>query len=354
MLSTQDLLLKEILEQPVVLEHMLDIYFNKINNPLEEIRKKIKGEKYSEVIFTGMGSSLFASYSAASYMNENGVRAFTCDASELLHYNLNCISKHTLVVAVSQSGESAETKKVVDKIRKMTTVIGVVNEVNSHIYRAVQIPLLIHAGVEEMPSTKTHINTLTVLLLLSAILTNSMKAGFKDDLYKVLALQKKLLKKKQELISLVMNFWKGGQFLTLIGRGPSWGAAMQGSLILKEAVQLPSEGINAGHFRHGPIEAVDKRFRAVVFAPAGRTRRLNMKLTEDIIRFGGRVLLFGNQRVNFGAKDLYCIKTGIINEFLSPLLNIIPVEFLMLAIAVNKRLKNAGRLTQGSKVTVTE
>jgi len=126
-------------------------------------------------------------------------------------------------------------------------------------------------------------------------------------------------------------FLEGGALVYLLGRGPSYGSAMEGALLFNEVAKAPAIGMPAATFRHGPVELVDQGFRGLIFAPRGRTCDLNVALAQNLTRIGGRVRVIGPQNVDgFGLE--WCI-TASVPEMLAPLFEIVPVQVAALRLA---------------------
>jgi glucosamine--fructose-6-phosphate aminotransferase (isomerizing) len=108
--------LKEIHQQPGALKKTLDIYRTESSQFLRRVRTIYKKNGCSKVLFAGMGSSFFASFVSCTYLNEHNIFSLANEGGELLYYTLRSIPENTLIVAVSQSGESIETKKVIKEL----------------------------------------------------------------------------------------------------------------------------------------------------------------------------------------------------------------------------------------------
>ena len=153
--------LKEIHEQPAALKDTLDYLRGSYG---KEALKKIKlhwnSGKYDQILFTGMGSSYFAGFYASSILSDAGIPSFVINAGELLHYHFNLLNRKSLLVCISQSGESYEVVKILEKLSSDIARIGITNEENSTLAKKSSLVLLSRAGKEEMTSTKTYVTTL--------------------------------------------------------------------------------------------------------------------------------------------------------------------------------------------------
>ena len=272
---------------------------------------------------------------------------------ELLYYNLNGLNKNHLIVAVSQSGETIEVKKIVEKLKDELTIIGITNDSNSYLGKNSHLTFPLYAGKEKMSSSKTYINTIAVLLLLAFTLTDGLTNKREEELFRVANLMEAFLKDWESKIEPVVEFLGEIPFLNLISRGYSFSSALQGSVILKEGAHIYTEGLSGASFRHGPFEIIDEKHKAIVFAPAGKTSRLNISLAQEMSKQGSCVVLISNEEIDYQNKNFYYLKLDSIEECLFPMLDIIPIELLIVKIAQEKGLE-PGKISKGNKITIRE
>lgn len=351
MMDRADGFLEEILSQPRVLRATLDRYLED-ETLLRPVRGVVEQKKYDLVVLTGMGSSYFAFYPACIYLNQHGLPAVMVEASELLHYYQELISDRVLVVLASQSGETVEVKRLLDEVGARTYMISVTNHAENYVARNSDLPLLLYAGQEKGPASKTYTSTMGVLLLCAMALTSSMDKRKVRELFAAVEAMEGFLERWEESIDRLAAFLGPVDRLSLLGRGPSLGSAMAGSLILKEAAKVQAEGISAGQFRHGPLEVASSGFGAAVFAQKGRTRDINLRIAHDIARFGGRVVIVGNDEEYPGKRTLN-LRLPVLEELYSPLVEIVPIQLLAWRLAVEKGLQ-PGTFDQAGKVTLYE
>lgn len=345
--------LKEIFEQPMVLENTLDFYLQGEGQALLEKVSLIWGKgKFSHVLFTGMGSSFFAPHTAACLLSNYGIASYNINAGELLHYHFPLVREDVLLTCISQSGESYEVVKIIEKLRDKS-YIGISNEENSTLAKNSGITLLTKAGREEMTSTKTYVSTLLVLSIYARVLAGKWNPGSMPELEITIEAVEKMINTHKVWLAPAMEFLGHPSFVQVIGRGPSFSSVLQGALMIMEASRNPAAGIFGGEFRHGPMEMSKKGFRAIILAPLGVTYEQGIGLAEDITKFGGRVVLITNSNTGFSNPDIYPIHIPCQDEYLFAIPAIIPLQFL-----VNQRATDEGNepgnFTRGAKVTITE
>jgi len=346
-----DYFLEEILSQPRVLRATLDRYLED-ESLLRSVSRVMEQGRYQLLLLTGMGSSYFALYPACIYLNEHGLSAIMVEASELLHYYKDLISDRALVVIASQSGETVEVKRLLGEVSGRTLIMSVTNDADNYLVRNSDLPLFLYAGQESGPASKTYTATVTVLFLLAMYLTSTMNKQRVEGLYAAVEAMESFLEGWTERIDGLVDFLGKADCLSLLGRGPSLASAMAGALILKEATKMRAEGMSAGQFRHGPLEVVTPGFAAVVFAMQGRTSDINLRLAHDIAEFGGKVVIIGSGEELQGER-IFNLTLPLLDEFYSPLLEIVPIQLLSWRIATEKGLQ-PGRFDKAKKVTLYE
>ncbi len=345
--------LEEIFEQPRALEDTLNYYLKGEGQVyLDKITNLWQKGGFKNVLFTGMGSSYFAPHTASCILSSNGITSANINAGELLHYHLPVLKKDTLLTCISQSGESYEVVKVLERMPSHMTCIGITNEDKSTLASKASLTLLSRAGREDMTSTKTYISTLLVLHIYSKVLSGKWKDDL-SDLNSVIQSVKTIIENGEEWLSPVMDFLGHPPFVQIIGRGPSYSSVLQGALMFMEAARNPAAGSLGGEFRHGPLEMSKKGFRAVILAPLGTTYDQGIKLANDITKFGGKVVLITNSNAVINNPDVFPIKISCQNEYLFPIAAIIPLQFIVNQWATDEG-HQPGNFIMGAKVTTTE
>ncbi len=344
----------EIYEQPHALERTLNYYLSPEGKGiLDKIKLTIESNSFEQIIFTGMGSSFFTSFAASNLFNGLGISSYVVNASELLHYNKYLLKKKTLFISFSQSGESYEVRELLKELPTNVLCIGITNEEESTLARNADITMLSKAGRENMTSTKTYVTTSLVSFILGWFLSGKwddmmvqrikiMIKNFKTD----------LLKYTNE-VSDVLRFLGELPALHIIARGPGYSTACQCGLMFKEAIGIPATGILGGEFRHGPIEMVKKGFKSILFAAKGKTLSQSLKMAEDIIAFGGKVLLITNAGISLSDKNLKVLHQDEDDEYLFSIQSIIPIQLFIDSFAKAKGFE-AGSFSHGAKVTEIE
>lgn len=346
--------LTEILAQPDSLTSTLEYYSGaEGKKALNNISELIRKEKFQQIIFTGMGSSYFVSYAASCLFNEMGINSSAVNTNELLYYHFPVISEKTLLVCISQSGESVEVVKLLENVSPKLTCIGICNEANSSLSAKSAETLLSIAGKEEMTSTKTYTSISLVAFILGWHLAKKWDNGKLDQVKRMIGEFGKLIEQSRNSSAALFDFLGNVDFLQFIGRGPSFSTAQQSELMFKEAVKISAAGTLAGEFRHGPMEMVSDKFKSVLFAAEGKTYVPSIKMATDIARFKGKVIVITNKDPKLSDPNIKVITINQPDEYLFSILGIVPVQLMVNYLALEKGLE-PGNFVHGGKVTFSE
>ena len=344
----------EIFSQPESIDKTLDYYLSdEGNKKLKAVRDLIKNGNYKKIVFTGMGSSYFASYAASCLFNGLGIQAYAINTNELLYYHFSVITNDTLVVCLSQSGESAEIVKLLQKLPNSSRFIGISNEEKSTLVTKAGLSLLSKAGVEKMTSTKTY----TAIMLVMCILGWYLGGQWNDDkisqIRRLTSGTRDLLDKYQDSIGEDLGFLGEIEFLQFIGRGPSYASALQSELMFKEAAKIPASGTMGGEFRHGPMEMVKPDFKSILFVAEGSTYNQSIRMAADIARFQGKVLIITNKDPKLADSNARVIIADQTDEYLFAIQSIVPVQLMVNELGLANGT-TPGDFIHGGKITVDE
>ena len=361
---------KEVFEQPDALEDLINYYSSGegLEN-LKQAKEEWDENKFRQVIFTGMGSSLYAALPASIILNQKGN---IVESSELLYYSLNpdfsnnmMQKEKILLIMVSQSGESGEIVKILGQLEKLPnniSVWGITNNYNSTLFKKAHRGFLLKAGRELSVTSKSYCNSVVFLYLLSRILTLKSQADVQDVIKALIADIQDLSEEIAHLLSdqisiaekLVDFIGKDVKFIEIIARGTSMATALQASLNIKETNKIPAEASSGGQFRHGPIEIINKDFRAILLSSDKQTRELQENMAWDITHKwgGGKVLYITNElqkRLEGEARVFQCVH-GIKDPFLATVMEMILIQLFMLKLAIECGIK-PGVFRYSSKIT---
>jgi glutamine---fructose-6-phosphate transaminase (isomerizing) len=337
--------LEDLLDQPRALQATLTGLGN--SSVFDAIERSCGRERFERVVLTGMGSSFFGLHPLSIELAANGWTPLMLETSELIHCYPNLLAPSTLVVAVSQSGKSAETVRLLEMNGQRATIIGVTNHADSPLAGRADFAVLCAAGEEYSVSCKTYICGLTALQMVAASLCRLNRKERLHDLEGAPAAAESYL---QNWIGHAGEFaerLRDARPLFLVGRGGSLAAAGTGALIIKESDHFHAEGMSSAAFRHGPFEMIERGAFVGVFRGDEKARSLNERLVDDIARTSAQAVLIGADAAP-GACRLP--KAG---EMLQPILEILPVQMMTLALAAIAK-REPGKFERATKVTVVE
>lgn len=281
------------------------------------------------VVIVGMGASLNACIPFENLLCSRGIDAFCVEAGEFLHYRREAY-RDAILIAVSRSGESVEIVELLSGVRGRMPVIGVTNDPSSTLAREASVAIDVHSLLDEFVAIQSYTGTLLALHLLGMAAANQLDEGRRE----IDALYPKL----SGWIAASLDAWKDwDEFLAhdshiyILGRGPSYGSALQGALLFGEIAKAPASGMALASFRHGPIEVTGPNFRGLIFAPRGPTLDLNVGLAGDLLRFGGSVRLIGAAGTD--ETSIPRIDTPVCRDMLAPMVEIVPVQVAAVRLA---------------------
>ena len=331
--------LRDLLEQPAAVEATIAALA--VDERLRAIIGRYRGTGYRRVVLTGMGSSLHALHPLAIRLG-----AMMVDASELVHAQAGLLDEDTLVVAVSQSGRSAEIVRLVEGPgpRRPGACIGVTNTADSPLAKGADAVVLTQAGEEATVSCKTYVAALAALAFLADALTNEETA---IGLREAAPAMRTYLEAWEAHVAELGALAVGVRDVFVAGRGTSVAAAGTAGLILKESTRLHAEGMTSAALRHGPLEMAADHVFAIVYEGDAAVAALNAALVAALRSAGARAELCGPSATRAA------MRLPAVAAVARPLLEILPAQMLSLALAAAQGVE-AGVFVHATKVTATE
>ncbi len=350
-----DPMLTDILAQPQLLAEALQRHLTP-DSAIDQTVHGILEMRPRRMILTGMGSSLFAAYPAYLQLINHGVAAIWVELSELLHYANSHIGSDTLLVVVSQSGETVEAVRLIQE-HQPAALLTITNTPGSSLAHAARWVIDTGAGSEGSVATKTYATALLALTILGARLTGTSPRELANALDPAIAAAAEVALTAEAQIAALPDIWLKPGPLTLMGRGPALATALSGGLLLKETAKVPAEAMSSAQFRHGPIEMSGPGHRAIICG-AGQTIGFDRKLAAELVTNQSRVLWLGSEdkdAVEMQPKTgLHAIDTILLPETAYPgLYNYIPLQILARAQALAQGI-TPGAFRFIGKVTVEE
>ncbi len=318
-------MLKEINEESEVVKNILNLYTK--NNKIKDIYN-IK--KYKNIDIVACGSASFAGQIGKYYIEKYAnIKTEVYYASEY-RYQKNFFTKDTLVILISQSGETADTLAAL-KLAKENGIdtLAIVNRRDSSIAREADSVIYTEAGIEvAVATTKAYLAQVLILLLL-AFKDNNKETKLLEDLKLLPNLITKYINEYN--YSNIANILKDKEHIFYLGRGIDYYLSMEGSLKLKEISYIHSEAFQAGELKHGSISLIDKDFGVVSVVTDKTISDKTISNLKEVSARGAKIITITNIKDNNFAD--YTILVEDYDEILNPLLVIVPMQMLAYNVA---------------------
>lgn len=341
-------MLKEIFEQP---DTIVDCIRGRINADTAEVtlsgveNNKDRFLNAGRIIFVACGTSWHASLIGEHLIEDLCRIPVEVEYASEFRYRNPVINPDDVVIAVSQSGETADTLAAIRMAREAGAfVYGICNVVGSSIARETHSGSYIHVGPEiGVASTKAFTGQVTVMTMLALALARE-KGTVTEDRYHALARGllalpdsiRRALKADEMISGLAKTFTYARNFMYL-GRGYDYPVALEGALKLKEISYIHAEGLPSAEMKHGPIALIDNELPIVVIASSSRIHEKTISNIQEVKARGGRIIsvvLEGDTQVK--SYSDWCIEVPEADDILMPVIASIPLQLLAYYIAVYK------------------
>jgi glucosamine--fructose-6-phosphate aminotransferase (isomerizing) len=339
-------MLKEIFEAPQTIQSAIRgrvrpelgrVKLGGFDNVIEQLRF------IDRIVIVACGTSYYAGL-VGEYLIEElaGIPVEVQLASEFKYRN-EPFSRSTALLAISQSGETADTIAAIKKVENYGVLkLGLVNAVGSTIARMTDAGVYCHAGHEQsVASTKAFIAQVTILSEIALHLSEGKTPLYQpmlDELAKLPEKAKLVLEQADDIKKLAKKYKDYRDFL-FIGRGPLYPLALEGALKLKEVSYIHAEGYAAGEMKHGPLAMIDENFPTFAIATKSPLLEKTISNIEEIRARKGPVLAVatvGNKQISKLIKDVIYIPDTM--EQLQPLLIVIALQLFSYYVALEKNL----------------
>ena len=339
-------MLKEIFEQPEtlrntmrgrMLEHDGTVKFGGLNLSDEELLG------FENIVISACGTSWHSAL-IGEYMLEEFARIpVEVEYASEFRYRSPVIDGRTLMLVISQSGETADTLAAMREAKERgATVLGIVNVVGSTIARQADGGIYLHAGPEiGVASTKAFTSQVVALTLFTIRMARLRGALTAEQGAQLLQELKELPGKVEQVLELndalreLARIYKDAQNFLYLGRGYNFPAALEGALKLKEISYIHAEGLPAAEMKHGPIALIDENMPVVILAPHDAVYQKILSNVQEVKARGGRIIAVvtdGNGDLGHMVDHLIFVPQTI--DMLTPILTTIPLQLLAYHIAV--------------------
>jgi glucosamine--fructose-6-phosphate aminotransferase (isomerizing) len=331
-------MLKEIYEQPKTITDTISGFFSDLDN---SVYKEIKN--IQNIVIIACGTSYHAGLTGKFWIEKFAKIPVIVDYASEFRYRDFPVDEKTLIIAISQSGETADTRfSAIDAKKKGAKVLSIVNVVGSSLSRESDFVMYTYCGPEiGVAATKTFTAQLITLLLFAVKsglekgnITKEEFEKIHKDIYHLPVLVNNLLKEDKKIEEISYKYHNVKDFLFL-GRGLNYPIAFEGALKLKEISYIHAEGYPAGEMKHGPIALIDENLPVVCIVPKDSLYEKMISNVQEVKARKGIVITLTDSE----DKELLSLSDDIIkipsveNENLYPVLSVIPLQLLAYHIA---------------------
>lgn len=322
-------MIKEITEQSEAVKNTLGQRKNieKVIKDIGEVRR---------ICFVACGTSYHASITG-KYLIES-LAGIACDvviASEF-KYTAKTWDEDTLVIFISQSGETFDSRMALKEARKTSKTLAIVNVAGSAMTEEAEFVIQTQAGPEiGVAATKTYIAQLTAIYLFAGIMAKNDELIAK--LYKVPTYIEEAAKQNETIKELSKRYDFADDAFYL-GRGFSYPIALEGALKLKEITYIHAEGYAAGELKHGPLALIDEKVPVIVICPPGEDYSKTMTNLEEVKARGAIVLSVGakgDKKIAENSKEIIEINPEV-TDIIAPLVYIVPLQLISYYVTLDK------------------
>jgi len=344
---SDSILANEIKQQPDVVSEFLELESNNVSNIVHQIK-----DKFNYILIAARGSSdnaaRYAQYLLGAY---NGYQVALATPSLFSLYEKVPNLRGALVIGISQSGQSPDIVSVLSEAKKQgCPTIAITNEAGSPLSQTSSYVIPLHTGKEKaVAATKTYTTSLASLALLSCSLANDKERMSRLSI--VPEQMRQCLQKQDEIIHRAERY-RYMERCAVIGRGFNYATSFEIALKIKELTRVVAEPYSSADFRHGPIATATPGFPVIIIAPQGKTYSDMLDLARILRDKGSELLVLSDQAEITKMADLPLHLPDKVDEWLSPLVAVLPGQIFAMQLAREKRL-NVDQPEGLTKVTET-
>lgn len=338
-------MIKEILEEPDVIRETI----SRERKNVEKVADEIEAKKYEVIYVIGSGTSYHAGL-AGQYAFSSLADLITSaiPASEFQRWTPTSISRKTLLVAISQSGESKDVLDAVEiALERRMDILAITNTPGSALADLATYAILPRSGREvAVPATKTYVTQLMAIFMLALELAKFKRPqatveNLRNKLYKVPRVIEDIFASSREDIRRTAESYKDKNLMFILGSGPNYATALEAALKLKETCKVFAEGFAAREFLHGPIRLVDERTLMILISPSDELNEY-VSLSRSFRGFGASIISILERTENSEvlaelSDEVFYVPPNLPKVF-SPIEFIVPVQLFTYYMSVFRGL----------------
>ena len=329
-------MLKEINEQPKAIRETIGTRLNNSKLSFDELsftREYL--EEINKMYIVACGTAMHAGLVSKNIFEKLCKIPVEVDIASEFRYRDPLINNKTLVIYISQSGETADTIAALKLAKaKGAKTIAITNVIGSSITREADYSIYTHAGPEiAVASTKAYTSQVTLLALIALYFAEILERAdtnkintIKEDILKLPNKAEEVLKDSSEIQEVAKRIYKERDMFFL-GRGVDYAVSLEGSLKLKEISYIHSEGYASGELKHGPIALIDTGVTVIATITNKDLVEKSISNIQEVISRGAKIIVVTNQNIENKGFDTI-IRIPEISTEISPVLSIIPLQLL--------------------------
>lgn len=340
-------MLKEIFEQPVAIAETLEgrIHAGRVLEAAFGVNAKEIFDEVQGVHIIACGTSFHAGLVAKYWLESLAGIPCCVEVASEFRYRKPVVRKNSLVVTISQSGETADTLAGLREAKRLGFghSLAICNVPESSLVRESDLILMTHAGPEiGVASTKAFTTQLVALMLLVIVLgrRKNISAEIEARLTEqLLSLPRKIdqVLKLDDKIKAISEQFADKQHALFLGRGTHYPVAMEGALKLKEISYIHAESYPAGELKHGPLALIDNNMPVIAVAPNNELLEKLKSNLQEVSARGGKLIVFADTNVDVkSSPDVQVLGVAPVDDSVSPIIYTIPLQLLSFHVAVLK------------------
>jgi glucosamine--fructose-6-phosphate aminotransferase (isomerizing) len=315
------------MDQAASLQCLLETYAAPVG------RSRLAGVPVAQrIVLIGMGASFHSALFGAQRLHQVGLNALAMEATDVLYGGNLGLHDAQPLIYISQSGFSGEIGPVLEILSPATAVVALTNDEHSPLATHAQVVLPLVAGDEQFVATKTYVNSLALLWLLARHWQGSLDAGAFEALWGAHEQMSQLLADGPSLVPCWVEALGHSDTFVYIGSGQQAVTARQAAMMTMEWLKVPALSSTVGAFRHGPIEIAQPGLGVVVFAAPGPAYDPSLRLAQALQAYGASVLVVESGQAR-APDEAPGPAWPTLAENLSPLLDVVPVQLFIEALA---------------------
>lgn len=327
--------LEALQDEHLLLKSVLNDYRAQVDAVAQRIRKLLEEGAANRLLFCGMGSSLYAAYSVMADLNNGGVRAEALNCYETMRYASGRIDAKTILIAISQSGNTPEILRLMENTRESAALtVSMFNNEDCRLKGMADMEILLKIGRETHISNKTYYAQVAQLNLFAAAILGRDTVPVLSGILRAIDYHADFVAHQKENIEKITAFIGDADLVDLLGDDAQLGAALQAGLVLREMSLRNFCAHSLSDYNHGWFEVARPGYVMMILADA--LSENDRKMIDFCLSHGGKVALLSPEKPPFEDSRILHIALEDADRALLPLYSIVPCYFAAGALAADR------------------